>query len=180
MTDRGRSADTAYAGRMGEPAVRAADPSQHDIVVALLTGSWGGTTVVAHGVSYDAATLPALIAWLDGAPVGLLTYVLGPDDLEVVTIDAAVPGAGVGTALLAAAADRAWAAGASRVWLITTNDNLRALRFYQRRGMRLAGLAPGAVAASRVLKPSIPLVGEHGIEIRDELTLELRQGWFRR
>ncbi|MBL7259008.1 GNAT family N-acetyltransferase [Paractinoplanes lichenicola] len=164
---------------MGELVVRAADASQREIVAALLTGSWGSTTVVAHGIAYDAAALPALIAWLDGGPVGLLTYELGTDGLEVVTLDAVVAGAGVGSALLEAAANRAWAAGASRVWLITTNDNLDALRFYQRRGMRLVGLAPGAVDRSRAVKPSIPLVGEYGIEIRDELTLELRRGWFR-
>jgi hypothetical protein len=66
------------------------------------------------------------------------------------------------------------AAGRTRVWLITTNDNLDALRFYQRRGFTLAALHRGAVARSRRLKPTIPEVGAHGIPIRDELELERR------
>ncbi|WP_127503511.1 GNAT family N-acetyltransferase [Actinoplanes solisilvae] len=153
--------------------VRAAAPEDREIVVSLLTGSWGGTAMVVHGVRHDADELPALIAWLDGGPVGLLTYVIAADALEVVTLDAALPRAGVGTALLAAAADTARASGADRLWVTTTNDNLDALRFYQRRGLRLTALAPGAVDEARKLKPSIPVIGDNGIALHDELTLEL-------
>jgi Acetyltransferase (GNAT) family len=64
-------------------------------------------------------------------------------------------------------------AGCRRVWLITTNDNLRALRFYQRRGFRLVAVHPDALARSRELKPSIPEIGLDGIPLRDELELEL-------
>jgi hypothetical protein len=61
-----------------------------------------------------------------------------------------------------------------RLWLVTTNDNVDALRFYQRRGFRLAELRPEAVTLSRrALKPEIPMVGAHGIELRDELELDL-------
>jgi hypothetical protein len=53
------------------------------------------------------------------------------------------------------------------------DDNTNALRFYQRRGMRLAGLHRDAIAGSRRLKPEIPETGADGIPIRDELELEL-------
>src|SRR5439155_8963 len=89
---------------------------------------------------------------------------------------AGVP-AKVGTALLAEAGLTAAAAGCTRLWLITTNDNVDALRFSQRRGFRLAALYPGAVDDSRArLKPEIPPVGDYGIPLRDELELELRLG----
>jgi hypothetical protein len=57
----------------------------------------------------------------------------------------------------------------------TTNDNTRALRFYQRAGFHLTALRPGAVTAARKSKPEIPELGEDGIPIRDEieLTMEL-------
>ena len=68
-------------------------------------------------------------------------------------------------------------AGCARIWLITTNDNVDALRFYQRRGYRLLRVDAGAVDRSRSsLKPAIPLVGSHGIPIRDEIVLERRFG----
>lgn len=67
----------------------------------------------------------------------------------------------------------ACAAGARRLWLVTTNDNLDALRFYQRRGMRIVAVARDALDATRVIKPQVPLIGAYGIPLRDELTLEL-------
>jgi GNAT superfamily N-acetyltransferase len=129
---------------------------------------------VAHGCVYDAAQLPALLAERSGRMVGLLTYTIEDDALEVVSVDAIVQHTGVGSALLSAATGLARRAGARRLWLITTNDNLDALRFYQRRGMRISAVAPGAVDASRAIKPSIPPIGRYGIPLRDEITLELQ------
>ena len=84
------------------------------------------------------------------------------------------PGRGGASTVLAAIADTARAAGCRRLWLITTNDNLHALGFYQRRGLALAVLHRDAVTeARRTLKPEIPLIGDNGIPIRDEIELEL-------
>ena len=154
--------------------VRQATAADHSRIVDLLARSWGSTTVIAHGVTYDAATLPALLAERRGRVAGLLTYDIVGDAFEVVSLDAVVRGSGAGTSLLEAAAEQAERAGLRRLWLITTNDNLDGLRFYQRRGMRLVRVTPGAVDESRKLKPGIPLVGDFGIEIHDELTLEMR------
>lgn len=159
---------------MDRVVIRTRTPADNRSVVDLLAGSWGSTTVVCHGAVYDAAALPALVAARGTRLAGLLTYTIIADGLEVVSLNAVVPRSGVGGALLAAAADVAEAAGCARLWLITTNDNLDALRFYQRRGMRIVGVAPGAVDEARRIKPSIPQVGAYGIGIHDEITLELR------
>ena len=81
-------------------------------------------------------------------------------------------GEGVGTALLEAVKEAAVIASCERVWLITTNDNLHALHFYQKRGFRLVALYPNALESSRRLKPEIPLTGLDGIPLRDEIELE--------
>jgi len=132
-----------------------------------------GEGVVSRGRLLDATVLPGFVAEGDGEPAGLLTYRIDGGDCEVVTINAFLRGAGAGTALMEAVAAAARDAGCRRVWLITTNDNLRALRFYQRRGFRLAALHRDALARSRDLKPSIPEIGLDGIPLRDELELEL-------
>ncbi len=75
--------------------------------------------------------------------------------------------------LIEAVKQAAVSAGCRRLWLITTNDNLHALRFYQKRGFRLVAVYPNALEESRRLKPEIPLVGLDGIPLRDELELEL-------
>ena len=96
-----------------------------------------------------------------------------PATREVVTLDSLRPGRGIGTALIEAVKSAASAAGCRRLWLITTNDNLHALGFYQKRGFRLVAVHPGAVDAARRLKPEIPLNGNDGIPIRDEIELEI-------
>ena len=153
--------------------VRPATPDDADYVRSVLIASWDSTKVVAHGELIDAAECPTLIAEADGIPAGVLTYRIGEDGLEVVSIDSQLSQAGVGTALLAAAAEIGRKAGASRLWLITTNDNTVALRFYQRRGLDLVALRRNAMASARQLKPQIPELGMHGIPIRHELELEL-------
>ena len=87
--------------------VREAGTADREAIRQVLTASWGSTTVVAHGCVYDAGHLPALLAERDGKVVGLLTYTLADRALEVVSLDAVVPHAGVGTALLSRAADLA-------------------------------------------------------------------------
>ncbi|NUR70093.1 MAG: GNAT family N-acetyltransferase [Hamadaea sp.] len=159
---------------MGDLRVRPATSADRAAIAEVLTASWGGTIVVAHGTAYDAAELPALVAERDGRVVGLLTYSVAGEDLEVVSLDAAERRTGVGSALLTAVVEVARRTTLTRVWLVTTNDNLDALRFYQRRGLRIVRVSPGAVDAARALKPSIPETGEHGIPLHDELTLELR------
>ena len=163
--------------QMVELTVRAATPADGPAVAAIHDETWGGPTVVGHGVRYDLPMLPTLVA-VDpaGHVAGALAYAVADDAVEVVSVAVARPGRGAGSALLAAVTDEARRRGLRRLWLVTTNDNLRALRFYQRRGLRIVGVAPGAVDAARRLKPGIPLTGADGIPLHDELTLERRLG----
>jgi GNAT superfamily N-acetyltransferase len=119
---------------------------------------------------------PALLAESEGGDLaGVLTYILGGRDCEILTLHAARRWGGVGTALVEALEQLAAEQGCRRLWVLTTNDNVDALRFYQRRGFRLAGLNPRAVDGARAtLKPEIPVVGAHGIPLRDELVLDKR------
>ena len=130
--------------------------------------------VARRGELVDALDHPAVLAWSSGRLVGVATYVVDGDDCEVLTLHAASRLTGTGTALLSSVQDIAREAGCARLWLVTTNDNVEAIRFYQRRGFRLTALRPGAVDSSREsLKPEIPSSGFFGIPLRDELELEL-------
>ena len=119
---------------------------------------------------------PALVAeTADGQLLGMLTYVPGRDwqQCEILTLHADEQWRGAGTALVEAAAQLARRQGCTRLWVITTNDNVDALRFYQRRGFCLVRVHRGAVDRSRAsLKPEIPPVGAYGIPLRDEIELE--------
>jgi ribosomal protein S18 acetylase RimI-like enzyme len=127
---------------------------------------------VSRGRVLSFAELPGFVAFSDAGEIeGLVTYLVEGEQCEVVSLDAVQEGAGVGTALLERAVEAARAAGCRQVQLVTTNDNMRALRFYQRRGFRLVALHPGALERSRELKPEIPQTGLHGIPLSDELVL---------
>jgi GNAT superfamily N-acetyltransferase len=135
---------------------------------------WGSDAMAVAGELFLPHEHEGFVATIDGEPAGLLTCRPHEDgSVEVTSLTAWPQWHGAGTALLAAAADTAGATGASRLWLVTTNDNIDALRFYQRRGMRLVALRPGAVDDARRLKPGIPSFGQNGIALRDELVLEM-------
>jgi GNAT superfamily N-acetyltransferase len=139
-----------------------------------LTEQWGSDVMAVDGELLRPWEHEGFVASSDGTPVGLLTYRLHRDrSLEVTTLTAWPQWKGTGSVLLAAAAEAGRAQGCQRLWLVTTNDNLDALRFYQRRGLRLAALRPEAVNESRRIKPDIPTFGHTGIAIRDELVLEM-------
>jgi ribosomal protein S18 acetylase RimI-like enzyme len=144
-------------------------------VVALLQKYWGSTQVVSRGQLHQADRLPGFVTVLWGQNVGLVTYHIVGRQCELVTINSLVERQGVGTALIEAVRAEAARADCIRLWLITTNDNLAALRFYQKRGFKLVQVHPNAIERSRQLKPDIPLVGEYGIPIRDEIELELME-----
>lgn len=157
----------------GSFTIRPTTPDDMDLVRARMIARWGGETAVAHGKLYRPAELPGFIALDRDEWVGLLTYHIVGRGCEIVTIDSDRGGQGIGTALIEAAKTVALAAGCTRLWLVTTNDNRPAIRFYQKRGFHLAALRLNAVEESRKLKPEIPLTGVDGIAIRDELEFEM-------
>jgi ribosomal protein S18 acetylase RimI-like enzyme len=155
------------------PHVRQVDDADRAWVAEMLAQRWGSTYVVSRGRRHDASGLAGMLAEIDGERLGLATYRIEGDEVEVVTMDALVEGRGIGAALLRAVAEFAGTGGCRRLWLVTTNDNLDALRFYQRHGLRLVAVHRSAVDQARVVKPQIPEVGALGIAVHDEIELEL-------
>jgi len=156
-----------------ELRVRVLRPDEHPWLEQELNRRWGSTQLVSRGRAHNASKLPAFVCQAAEKTVGVATIDIHDRQCELVNLNAFTPGRGIGSALLTAVVTEARRLECDRVWLITTNDNLRALRFYQRRGLRLAAVHRDAADEARRIKPSLPLVGEHGIPIHDELELEL-------
>jgi ribosomal protein S18 acetylase RimI-like enzyme len=153
--------------------VRPLDEDERPWLEDQLARLWGSSTIVSRGRVYDGARLPALVCVGADDIVGLATYDVRDGECELLTLNAFTDGRGIGSALLDAVTEEARRRACSRLWLITTNDNLRALRFYQRRGLRLVAVHRDAIDEARRLKPSIPTVGDDGIPVHDEIELEL-------
>src|SRR3954468_2434900 len=132
-----------------------------DPAVAAFLQQRGMAVAARRGELVDALARPAIAAMQDDELAGVLSYDLGSVECEILTLYVARQWAGLGSALVRAVADVAPDAGCRRCWVVTTNDNVDALRFYQRRGFHLTTIRCGAVdQARRLLKPAIPLAGE--------------------
>lgn len=129
---------------------------------------WAGPLVVSRGKLYDTRELPFFVALSDGALARYLLHRIAADECEVLVLQSLLEGRGAGTALLQAVIAHAAAAGCGRVFLITTNDNTHAIRFYQKRRRTLAAVHLNAMQHARELKPAISLTGMDGIPILHE------------
>ena len=141
---------------------------------ALMVELWCGPTQVANGREYRPAELPGFVAVEEGSIIGYAPFEVVGDTCWVALLRSLSEGRGIGSALVRAITEEGRALGCVRIAVITTNDNVRAARLYEHLGFQVAEVRPGAVAASRAIKPSIPLFGENGTPMTDEIEYELR------
>ncbi len=133
---------------------------------------FGGEFVVSRNEVHDPHKLPGFIVTIGRERIGVATYNIIDDECELVTIDSLSQFDGVGTMLLEKIEETAFELGCTKMWAITTNDNLDAHRFFQRRGFVLTNVRVGGMTKIRLLKPNIPKVGYYQIPVRDEFEFE--------
>jgi len=143
------------------------------LVLQKIIESWGAEIVVAHSTIFRPAELPGIGAFNGQDINGLLTYHIEGNSFEVITLNSWQERVGIGTKLIEEARQVAYLAGCKRMWLVTTNDNTHALRFYQKRGFVISGIRINALESARRLKPVIPMTGFDGIPLRDEIELQM-------
>lgn len=141
-------------------------------VMKFLARQWGSDVMVSGGRAIRLTDLDGFAAVEDGTVTGAVTLLSDNGNCEVVSLDSVIENRGTGSALLSAAVSAARERGCRLVFLYTTNDNTRAIRFYQKRGFDMAELFRGSVERARKIKPEIPLTGEDGIPIRHEIRFE--------
>ncbi|WGG46575.1 GNAT family N-acetyltransferase [Rossellomorea sp. DA94] len=134
---------------------------------------WGSPKMVISSGVYNCAALDGFaVLNKDNRITGLITYVLKGAECEIISLDSLEEKKGIGTSLMKEVERVAAENGCRRITLITTNDNLPALKFYQKRGYRISTIHRDAVEKARRIKPEIPMIGNDGIPIRDEIELE--------
>lgn len=149
------------------------DKKDKDLILEFLKNRWGSEKIVYNKKVFLPHKLPGFIVEDNQKLVGLITYKKYKDFLWIITLDSLIEKKGIGTALINAVKKEAKNLGIKKIKLRTTNDNLNALRFYQKRGFRLSKIYKEAVTRSRAVKPEIPLTGENGIPLADEIELEM-------
>ena len=153
-------------------SIRRIDDSDRVWARKILQDSWGSSKIVSRGVIHEADRLPGFIAILDGLYAGVLTYDLKDGTFEITTLNVLEQRKGIGSALVHSAIQEAKSLKCTRIWVVTTNDNIAAIDFYQANGFRIASVHKDALIESRKLKPEIPYIGIDGVPIKDEIELE--------
>jgi len=149
------------------------DAGTRGFIVNYIRNNWGSSLIVTRGKVHNAEVLPGFAAMADDAVKGIITYHIEGNDCEIVSLDSLQENNGIGKALIDQVVHVARLHGCKRVWLITTNDNTHAIRYYQKRGFDLVAIHRNAIDASRIIKPQIPLTGFDGIPILHEIEFEM-------
>lgn len=151
--------------------VRRTRPEDSGWIRQVMLRYWASERVMTRGRVHEVMRLPGFAAVRDDEPIGLLTYEIVGGACEIVTHNSMAGSGGVGSCLLAAVRAEARENGCTRMWLVTTNDNTTALRFYQRRDFDITALYRDAIIQYRTMKPEMPDTGLDGIPIRHEIEL---------
>lgn len=153
--------------------IAAAGDAERAWITRELTREFSSPLIYSAYRMFDTNTLPALVARRGGKLCGLACYRIDRDECELVAFLTTQRSIGVGSAMIAALRALAVSHGCRRLFLTTSNDNLAAMRFYQKRGFRFARVHQGSMDEGRKLIPSIPLQGHHGIRMRDDIEFEM-------
>jgi len=158
--------------RKSSMIIRESNPEDLEWILEAIKKEWGSTIIITRGKIYEISKLPCLIAIFKNRRSGILAYKIDNKECEIISLNALIQGKGIGTSLLKAVEKIARDRKCEKLVVITTNDNIDALRFYQTRGFRIRAIHVNKIKEYREIKPEIPLKGFHDIEIRDEIELE--------
>ena len=153
--------------------VRIIKETDKDWIRSLMIKSWGSEVVIASK-PFNTMKLPGFIAEIDGKLIGVLTYNIANEKCEIVSLNSSVEGKGIGTALIKKVKKFAKEKNYKCILLVTSNDNIDAFRFYQKKGFRIIKIYPNAIEEARKLKPQIPKTGYYEIPMKDAIELEHR------
>lgn len=148
-------------------------PTDDGWMTHIATKLWGSVQIISKKHTYNIVKLSNCIGEVNGKPVGFISYTKEGRSCEIVALYCAIENQGIGTALIDRVKEAAKIDGCNTVWVMTTNDNTQALRFYQKRGFVIKAIRTNVMEEQRKVKPTIPLLGNDTIPIRDEIELEI-------
>ncbi|PFN29502.1 GNAT family N-acetyltransferase [Bacillus cereus] len=147
-------------------------PAMKETIRIFMCENWGSSLMVSRGKRHQLEELSGFVAMLKNRIIGIITYEIIGNKCEIVSLDSFEERKGIGTELMNCVLQTAKEEQCLGVWLITTNDNLNALRFYQKRNFMMTNLYVNAVEEARKIKKEIPRIGYDNIPILHEIQLE--------
>ncbi len=155
-----------------KPLIVTIDNKNKETVRQLFIDRWASDLIVTKGQKHYFVDLEGFVAIDNDKIVGVLTFKKSNTEVEIISLDSFMENIGIGTLLLNNVIDFAKQNAIKRLYLITTNDNLKALKFYQKRNWKITIIHKNAVIEARKIKPTIPMTGYYGIPLLHEIELE--------
>ena len=155
-----------------KPLIVSMDNTNKETVRQLFIDNWGADYMITKGERHNFEDLNGYVAMDNDKIVGMLTFKRSNNEIEIISLDSFMENIGIGSALLNKIMDFAQHNSIKRLWLITTNDNLNSLKFYQKRNWTITAIHNDAIVESRKIKPTIPMTGYYDIPLRHEIELE--------
>lgn len=143
------------------------------IVNDFIVNQWYSTKIIVRGKEIDLSTTDGIMVEENNEIKGLITYIVYHEVCEIMSLNSVDKSRGIGTTLVNKVIDIAREHGCKKIVLITTNDNINAIRFYQKRGFDMVQIYHNALDISRKLKPEIPLIGDNNIPLKHEIEFEM-------
>lgn len=147
-------------------------PTMKETIRMFMCKNWGSSLMVSRGREHQLEELPGFVALLDDRIIGIITYEVIGNMCEIVSLDSFEERKGIGTKLVDCVLQVAKEGECQGVWVITTNDNMNALRFYQKRNFMMTNIYVNAVEEARKIKKEIPRIGYDNIPILHEIQLD--------
>lgn len=138
-----------------------------------INSQWFSTTMVVKGEVVDMTVLDGFVAYENLNIIGLITYRIKDNECEIISLDSLKERHGIGTSLVNKVIQVATKNECIKVKLISTNDNINAIRFYQKRGFDMVRIYYNSLEIARKIKPSIPMIGEYNIPLKHEIEFEM-------
>lgn len=153
--------------------IRIISPENRKQINDFISSHWFSTDMVIRGELVDMTKLDGFVIYDKETIIGLITYTIKSNECEIMSLDSLKENQGIGTNLVNKIIEIASEKKCTKIKLITTNDNINAIRFYQKRGFDMVNIYRNALDTSRELKPSIPLLGDFNIPLKHEIEFEM-------
>ena len=148
------------------------DKNNRDVTLEYFSSFWRSDVMITRGRIHHINELDGFFVRIDSEIKGLIKYNIENNECEIVSVHTTNRNTGIGTKLLEKVVEEALLKNCKRIWLITTNDNTPAIRFFQKRGFTMKALYINSIDEARKLKPEIPLTGKDNIPILHEIEFE--------
>lgn len=152
--------------------IRQIEASDSKLIKDLMDTHWGGEPLIIRGKKYFPSFLDGLLVFRRKKVIGFLIYEILENTMEIVVFEVFEKFKGIGSKLLEELKQIAIKKHCEKILVMTTNDNLDALRFYQKKGFCISKIHIDSIKESRKIKPAISDIGDYGIALRDEIDLE--------